>query len=62
MKKTLLISAATLMMACTAPKEKGAKDAFAEHFYLGTALNEAQITGLDTKGVETIKKHFNSMK
>ena len=58
MNKTLIITAAALMAACTAPQEKGAKDAFAEHFYLGTALNEAQITGIDTKGVETIKKHF----
>lgn len=61
MKKTLLIAAAAIMAACTAPEEKSAKDAFAEHFYLGTALNEAQITGADTKGVETIKKHFNSI-
>jgi hypothetical protein len=61
MKKTLLIAAAAVMAACTAPEEKGAKDAFAKYFYLGTALNEAQITGADTKGVETIKKHFNSI-
>lgn len=61
MKKTLLFTAAAIMAACTAPEEKGAKDAFTEHFYLGTALNEAQITGIDTKGVETVKKHFNSI-
>ena len=61
MKKVLIIAAAAILAACTTPQEKGAKDAFAEHFYLGTALNEAQITGLDTKGVETIKKHFNSI-
>ena len=61
MKKILLIAALGILAACTTPAEKGAKDAFAEHFYLGTALNEAQITGADTKGVETIKKHFNSI-
>ena len=61
MKKILIFAALGLITACTAPEEKGAKDVFAEHFYLGTALNEAQITGLDTKGVETIKKHFNSI-
>lgn len=61
MKKILLFAALGLITACSTPEEKGAKDVFAEHFYLGTALNEAQITGLDTKGVETIKKHFNSI-
>ena len=61
MKKILIFAALGLITACTAPEEKGAKDVFAEHFYLGTALNEAQITGFDTKGVETIKKHFNSI-
>ena len=61
MKKILLFAALGLIAACSTPEDKGAKDAFSEHFYLGTALNEAQITGLDTKGVETIKKHFNSI-
>lgn len=61
MKKTLLIAALGIMTACSTPAEKGAKDAFAEHFYFGAALNEAQITGLDAKGVETIRKHFNSI-
>lgn len=61
MKKILLFAALGLITACSTPEEKGAKDVFAEHFYLGTALNEAQIIGLDTKGVETIKKHFNSI-
>lgn len=61
MKKTLIIAAAAAMAACTAPEEKVLKDAFDEHFYIGVALNEAQITGIDTKGVETVLKHFNSI-
>lgn len=61
MKKTVLIAAACILAGCSAPQEKGLKDVFAEDFYFGTALNEAQITGTDTLGVETIKKHFNSI-
>ena len=61
MKKLTLIAAAGLLVACSAPKENTLKDTFADHFYMGTALNEAQITGLDTKGVETTIKHFNSI-
>jgi hypothetical protein len=33
MRKTLLIAALGILAACSAPVEKGAKDAFAEHFY-----------------------------
>ncbi len=61
MRKTAYIIAACLFCACGAPQEKSLKDTFAEDFYIGAALNEAQITGIDTKGVETVKKHFNSI-
>lgn len=61
MRKTAYIIAAFLFCACGAPQEKSLKETFAEDFYIGTALNEAQITGIDTKGVETVKKHFNSI-
>ena len=61
MRKTAYIIAACLFCACGAPQEKSLKETFAEDFYIGTALNEAQITGIDTKGVETVKKHFNSI-
>lgn len=61
MRKTAYIIAACLFCACGAPQEKSLKETFAEDFYIGAALNEAQITGTDTKGVETVKKHFNSI-
>ena len=61
MKKALFIAALGIVTACNAQEEKGVKDAFIGDFYMGTALNEAQIIGVDVKGVETIKKHFNSI-
>lgn len=61
MRKTAYIIAACLFCACGAPQENSLKETFAEDFYIGAALNEAQITGIDTKGVETVKKHFNSI-
>ena len=61
MKKALFIAALGIVTACNAQEDKGVKDAFIGDFYMGTALNEAQIIGVDVKGVETIKKHFNSI-
>lgn len=37
------------------------KQALKEKFYIGTALNEAQITGKDADALVVIKKHFNSL-
>lgn len=63
--KNFLISAAAILAAVScsskADEQKGVKDAFDGKFYIGTALNEAEIRGLDTAGVEVIKKHFNSI-
>lgn len=61
MKKTAFIIAAFILSACGTPQEKTLKEAFADDFHIGVALNEAQITGTDVKGVETVKKHFNSI-
>ena len=60
MKKSLVISACLSMMACT-PAPDGLKDVFADDFYIGAALNEAEIMGYDTAGVEVLKRHFNSI-
>ena len=37
------------------------KDAFEGKFYIGTALNEWQITGKDSAGVEVIKNQFQAI-
>ncbi len=63
--KNLIISAAVVLAAagCSSKAEepKGIKDAFEGKFYIGAALNEAEIRGIDTTGVELIKTHFNSI-
>lgn len=62
MKRLLTFAAAALVAASCAPKEpQGVKDAFEGKFHIGTALNEAEIRGWDTTGVEIVKKHFNSI-
>jgi endo-1,4-beta-xylanase len=53
-----------ILLACTAPKpqsEPGLKDALADKFYIGTAMNSAQILGEDTLAIAIIKQHFNSV-
>ncbi|NDV81933.1 endo-1,4-beta-xylanase [Bacteroides sp. 51] len=37
------------------------KAALKDKFYIGAALNEAQITGRDTAGVRVLEQHFNSI-
>ncbi|VBB48403.1 Endo-1,4-beta-xylanase A [uncultured Paludibacter sp.] len=37
------------------------KDALKEKFLIGTAMNAAQITGIDSLGVKVIKEQFNSI-
>ena len=63
--RNLIISAAIVLAAagCSSKTEepKGIKDAFEGKFYIGTALNEAEIRGIDTTGVDLVKTHFNSI-
>ena len=61
MKATSILVSMLLISAYSAPAQTGLKDAFADHFYIGAALNEAEITGTDAAGVELIKKNFNSI-
>ena len=62
MKRISIIAAGlAALVSCSAPAEKGLKDVFADHFYMGTALNEAHIRGTDVAGLEITKKHFNSI-
>ena len=64
----VFISIATLITACNNSKENGKQDsptslkeAFNGKFYIGTALNVDQILGNDTKSIDIVKKHFNSI-
>ena len=63
--KNLIIGAAVVLAAagCSSKAEepKGIKDAFEGKFYIGTSLNEAEIRGIDTTGVDLVKTHFNSI-
>lgn len=61
MRNTLILAAALLVASCGAAEEKGVKDAFEGKFYIGAALNASEIVGVDTAGVEILKKHFNSI-
>ncbi|HPJ79751.1 MAG TPA: endo-1,4-beta-xylanase [Prolixibacteraceae bacterium] len=53
------------LVACNAPAKvqsgMALKEAFADHFYIGTAMNTQEITGKDSASVEVIKKHFNAV-
>ena len=62
MKRSILTAATCFaVLSCSAQQERGLKDVFADDFYIGAALNEWEIRGLDTAGVEILKKHFNSI-
>jgi endo-1,4-beta-xylanase len=58
------LSAATLcvtLLSCKPKAEIGLKDAFANKFYVGVAMNTPQIVGDDSVALTLIKKHFNSI-
>ena len=44
-----------------AQKELNLKDAFKNDFLIGAAINEAQISGRDSVGIEILKTQFNSI-
>lgn len=50
----------TLLSSCGSD-EKGLKDAFADHFLIGTAMNRIQVSGADPAAMPFIAKHFNSI-
>jgi endo-1,4-beta-xylanase len=49
------------VIGCKPKAEIGLKDAFADKFYFGTAMDTQQITGEDSAAVRVIKQHFNSI-
>jgi len=62
----LIALLAGLLMSCNSgttwsQKTPTLKDAFAGKFHIGTALNEWQITGRDSAGVEVIKNQFQAI-
>lgn len=61
---------ALALLACNTPNKQQPvsddavptlKEALAGKFYIGTALNEDQITGADTLGLALLTKHFNAI-
>jgi endo-1,4-beta-xylanase len=59
-----VVALSTLVGASCKPAEKQQptlKDAFANKFYIGTAMNAEQIMGTDTATVEVIKANFNAI-
>jgi endo-1,4-beta-xylanase len=61
----LLLTACCLLAACTgqpsATSGTALKDALGKKFLIGTALNSAHISGVDTLGVKVVKTHFNAI-
>lgn len=68
MKYSVIVSMAVLAAVTAGCKtgdntetEPGLKDVFGDKFLVGAALNVNQTNGIDTLGVEAIKRHFNSI-
>lgn len=59
----LLPMAGLIMLVISFPlsAQPALKSAFKHAFYIGTALNRNQITGVDKNSVAIVKKHFNSI-
>lgn len=60
----LVLLIALVFYSCTSSengKTISLKEGFADKFYIGTALNEQQITGQDTAAVRVIKEQFNAI-
>ena len=62
----LLLAGMFLIAGCSSPKQPTTspstlKSALNGKFFIGTALNEAQILGTDTAGVRVILEHFNAI-
>jgi len=63
------IGALCMLAAACAPAETGEstdapqtlKDAYADHFFVGSALNARQFTGQDELGVSVTATHFNTI-
>ncbi len=59
----LIITFSTLLLlvSCSAKKRTTLKDAFADKFLIGTAMNSEQISGLDSASTRVIKEQFSAI-
>jgi len=55
------ILVATSFSGCKTNSKIGLKDALADKFLIGTAINSEQITGVDTGSIQVIKNQFNAI-
>lgn len=60
-KLNLMIAVLSAVSCAGSVQDEGLKDIFKDRFLVGAALNEGEITGRDTAGVEILKKHFSSI-
>ena len=63
-KPLLLLFTAWQLVACNGLQQsnkESLEEAFTGKFYIGTALNEWQITGRDTASIDVVKEHFNAI-
>ncbi len=58
-----IIALVAISISCTGAdeKSKSLSDAYADHFYIGAAINTAQYKQTDEKAVPILKTHFNSI-
>lgn len=61
--KFLIITFSTLILlvSCSAKKSSTLKEAFADKFLIGTAMNSEQISGLDSASDRVIKEQFSAI-
>jgi endo-1,4-beta-xylanase len=60
----LLLGSVVVSHVCaqpSSPQRPALKDVYKDAFYIGAAINRAQIYGEDARGVKIVKEHFNSI-
>ena len=60
-KLSLLLMSIAFTFSCEMYAQQTLKDAFKGYFYIGTALNEFQVTGRDPKTADFVVEQFNSI-
>lgn len=59
--RAALAASAAVVLAAASKSPTALKDAYHGDFYIGAALNAAQIAGIDGRGDALIEAHFNSI-